>query len=97
MYKGYKVTKHLQRYMRYAKDKYERLNMQGENVELWEIIEGYKIFKNQAECVQMYIYDWINGKTYDEAKYKIINGRDGCIYVKKVYVINSIMEKEQPV
>ena len=40
MFKGYKVTKHLQRYMRYAKVKYEKMSLE-ENVDLWEILKEY--------------------------------------------------------
>lgn len=38
----------------------------------------------QAKCIQMYIYDWIQGEIVDEEQYKIISGRDGCIYVREV-------------
>lgn len=82
MYKGYKVTKHLQRYMRYAKDKYEKMSLQDE-IDLWDILEDYDFIMQQAKCIQMYIYDWIQGEIVDEDQYKIISGRDGCIYVRE--------------
>lgn len=82
MYKGYKVTKHLQRYMGYAKDKYEKLTAQGE-ADLWEIIEEYDIFMEQAKCVQMYVYDWVKGRVEQKA-YTVVCARNGCVYVREL-------------
>ena len=83
MYKGYKVTKHLQRYMRYAKIKYQKLSMQEEVVDLWEILKEYDFIMQQAKCMQMYIYDWLAGELINREQYIITCAIDGGIYVKK--------------
>ena len=69
MYKGHKVTKHLERYMVYAKNRYDRLSVQGE-IDLWDVLNGYTLISNEPYCMQLYIYDWIMG---------IVNGMRWCI------------------
>ncbi len=81
MYKGYKVTKHLQRYMRYAKVKYEKMSLQGD-VDLWEILKGYDYIMQQAKCMQMYIYDWIIDEINNSRQYIVTYAMDGGTYVK---------------
>ena len=83
MYKGYKVTKHLQRYMRYAKIKYQKLSMQGEVVDLWEILKEYDFIMQQAKCMQMYIYDCINSTKVHDKHYEVIDYIDGEIYIRE--------------
>lgn len=80
-YKGIKITKRLQRYIGYAKTKYEKLNAYGE-VDLWEILQEYELIMKQAKWVQQYIYDWISGEAYHESEYSIMNAIDGGIYIK---------------
>ena len=84
MYKGYKgskITKRLERYMGYAKTKYEKLSLCGE-VDLWEILQGYELIMKQAKWVQQYIYDWISGEGCHESEYSVMNASDGGIYIK---------------
>lgn len=81
MYKGYKVTKHLQRYMGYAKVKYEKASIDKE-VDLWDILKGYDYIMQQAKCIQLYIYDWILNKIENQCFYIKNIGSDGCIYIK---------------
>ncbi len=83
MYKGYKITKRLQRYMEYISLKYERLSLEGE-VNLWDIISEYKFITDQPECVQMFIYDCIYGKFMYYGEYSVVRAVDGGLYVKKI-------------
>ena len=39
-YKGVKLTKRLERYIGYAKRKYEKLSVNND-VDLWDVLEGY--------------------------------------------------------
>ena len=81
MYKGYKVTKQLQEYIRLAQKKFYKLTYY-KKVDLWEIIKGYNMLATQEECVQKYIYDYIMGqKTYEE-EYIVTKSVNGCLYVK---------------
>ena len=82
MYKGYKITKHLQRYMRYAKVKYEKMKHEG-RMDLWEILQGYDYIMEQAKCIQLYIYDWILGEMVNYQEYVVTCSIDGGVYVKK--------------
>lgn len=82
MYKGVKITKHLQRYAEYAKTKYEKLSMLGE-VDLWEIMNEYEMIAGQLKCVQQYIYDWITGSNDYAEEYTMLNSIDVGVYVKK--------------
>ncbi len=81
-YKGIKITKRLQRYIGYAKTKYEKLSMIGE-VDLWEIMNEYEMIAGQLKCVQQYIYDWITGSNDYAEEYTMLNSIDGGVYVKK--------------
>lgn len=83
MYKGYKVTKHLQRYMGYVKNKYERLSLQGE-VDVEELLKEYKLIMDAPRCIQLFIIDWISGET-NNGYYKIVKYIDGGVYVRENY------------
>ena len=47
MYKGYKVTKRLQDYIGFAKNKFEKLNEEGK-VDLWDVLSSYELIAEQA-------------------------------------------------
>ena len=81
MFKGYKLTKRLQRYMQYAKNKYIKLSKEGE-VDLWEILSEYELIMQQPKCMQMFIYDMICDEFVHYGNYSIIRGIDGGIYIR---------------
>lgn len=82
MYKGYKVTKHLQRYMGYAKKKYDKLRYKQE-VDLWDVLAEYDYIMQQPKCVQMFLYDMICDKLVHHGEYSIVRSVDGGIYVRE--------------
>ena len=83
MYKGYKVTKRLLRYMEYAKNKYEKLDGDIE-VDLWDILAEYDFIMSQPKCIQMFLYDMICDKFIHHGEYSIVRAIDGGVYVKKL-------------
>lgn len=87
MFKGYKITKRLQRYAEYAKNKYKKLSENGE-IDLWDIFQGYEIIMQQPECVQMFLYDMICDEFIHFGEYSIIRGVDGGIYIKQLSKIS---------
>lgn len=50
MYKGHKISKRLERYINYAKVKYDKLRVQG-YVDLWDVLNGYETITNTPYCV----------------------------------------------
>lgn len=68
--------------MQYAKNKYEKMTLQGE-VDLWEILKGYKLIMDAPKCIQMYIYDCINSKSEHNEYYRVIDYIDGGTYVRE--------------
>ena len=83
MYKGYKVTKHLKRYMGYVKNKYEKCSLKGK-VDLWEIMNEYEYIMEQPKCVQMFLYDMVCDKFVHYGKYSIVRSVDGGVYIKEL-------------
>ena len=83
MFKGYKVTKKLQDYIEFAKNRYDKLNEDG-NVDLWEVLSSYEIIMNQAKCVQHYIHDLIMENDKYRDSYRVFCGINGGLYVRKV-------------
>lgn len=83
MYKGYKVTKRLQRYMEYIKNRYEKLSSEQE-VELWDVFAEYDFMMQQPKCMQMFIYDLICDKFVHYGEYSVIRATDGELYVRKL-------------
>lgn len=84
MYKGYKVTKKLQDYIGFAKNKFDKLNEEGNEAELWDVLAAYDFIMDQAICVQHYIYDLIMGDGEYEDKYRVCCGIDGGVYVRGI-------------
>ena len=62
MYKGYKVTKRLQNYIDFAKNRFDKLNEEGNETELWDVLASFEVIMEQSKCVQHYIYDLIIGR-----------------------------------
>ena len=83
MYKGYKVTKRLQRYMGYIKNKYEKLRSEQE-VDLWDIFEQYEFIMRQPKCIQMFLYDLICDEFVHHGEYSVIRSVNGELYVRKL-------------
>ncbi|MBS5317711.1 MAG: hypothetical protein E6590_15660 [Clostridiales bacterium] len=83
MYKGHKISKRLERYINYAKVKYDKLRVQG-YVDLWDVLNGYETITNTPYCVQMYIYDLIKGIPIYVDCYEIIDWMNGGVYVREV-------------
>lgn len=83
MFKGYKLTKRLQRYMEYAKNKYIGLSKKGD-VDLWNILSEYEFIMQQPKCMQMFIYDMICDEFVHYGEYAVIRAIDGGIYVRKM-------------
>lgn len=83
MYKGYKVTKRLLRYMEYARNRYERLRENGE-VELWDIFAEYDFIMAQPKCMQMFLYDMICDQFIHHGEYSVVKAVDGELYVRKL-------------
>lgn len=81
MFKGFKVTKRLERYIHYAKYKFEKLNIDN-NIDLWEVLESYEMITKQAQCMQYYIYDLIKGTGEYGDRYKMVSGSDGGVYIR---------------
>ncbi len=84
MYKGYKVTKRLQDYIGFAKNKFEKLNQEGNAIDLWDVLLSYELIKKQTKCMQHYIYDLIVGERKYEDSYKVLCGKDGGLYIRKI-------------
>ena len=82
MYKGDKVTKQLQEYIRLAQKKFYKLAYY-EDVDLWEIINNYKMLAKQDECMQKYIYDYIREVELYKNDYVITNSVNGGKYIKR--------------
>ncbi len=82
MYKGYKVTRQLQEYIRLAQKKFYKLTYHNK-ADLWEIISSYSMLARQEECMQKYIYDYIVGKGIYEGEYIVTKSVNGCLYVKE--------------
>lgn len=83
MYKGYKVTKRLMRYMEYAKNRYDRLKEE-QDVELWDIFEEYELIMKQPICIQMFLYDMVCDAFNHHGEYSVVRGIDGGLYVRKL-------------
>ena len=83
MFKGYKVTKRLQNYIDFAKNRFDKLVEEGNEIELWDVLAAYEVIMEQAKCVQHYIYDLIMGKGEYEDRYKVLSGKDGGVYIKR--------------
>lgn len=81
MFKEFKVTRRLERYIHYAKCKFEKLSIEG-NINLWEVLESYEMLTKQAQYMQYYIYDFIKGTGEYGDRYKVMNGSDGGIYIR---------------
>lgn len=82
-YKGVKITKRLQRYIGYAKNKYKKLSLYGE-VDLWEVLAQYDLIMQQPKCMQMFIYDMIYDKFVHFGEYSVVRDVDGDMYVRKL-------------
>ena len=92
MFKGYKVTKHLQRYMGYAQKKYDKLRYK-EEVDLWNVLAEYDYIMQQPKCVQMFIYDMICDKLVHHGQYSVLRNVDGCIYIKSIVKKECLSER----
>lgn len=86
-YKGYKVTKHIERYIGYAKRKYERLS-RNQQIELWDVLNGYDYIVQLPKCVQMFMYDMICEEFIHHGEYTVLRNVDGYIYVKDLNACN---------
>lgn len=84
MYKGYKVTKRLQRYIEYVENKYQKMNVQYD-VDLWKVLESYDLIMEQPDCVKWYVYDVVKGDDLHDTKYKVMKSVNGCTYVREVF------------
>lgn len=84
MYKGHKLTKHLERYIGYATTKYQKLSIHY-NVDLWEVLESYDLISEQADCMKWYVYDVVKGDEVHEEEYKVMKSVNGCTYVREVF------------
>ena len=87
-YKGVKLTKRLERYIGYAKSKYEKLNIDN-NVDLWDVLQGYDLIMQQPKHMQMFIYDMICDKFVHFGEYSVVGDNDGWIYVKKIIKVEA--------
>ena len=83
MYKGYKVTKRLLRYMEYAKSRYEKIREDRE-VELWDILAEYEFIMRQPKCIQMFLYDIISDQFTHYGEYSVVRAVNGELYVRKL-------------
>lgn len=83
MFKGYKLTKRLQRYIGYAKNKYIKLSKKGK-VDLWDILYEYDYIMQQPKCMQMFIYDMICDEFIHFGEYSVVREIDGGMYVRKL-------------
>lgn len=83
MFKGYKVTKRLLRYMEYAKNRYEKLRDDKE-VELWDILAEYEFIMAQPKCMQMFLYDMISDQFTHYREYSVVRAVNGELYVRKL-------------
>lgn len=83
MYKGYKITKRVLRYMEYAKNRYEKLS-QDREVELWDVFAEYKFIMEQPKCIQMFLYDMIRNQFVHHGEYSVMRSIDGGVYVRKL-------------
>ena len=84
MYKGYKISKRLERYISYAETKYQKLNVYY-NADLWEILESYDLINEQPDCMKWYVYDKIKGEGEHEDAYKVTKSVNGCTYVRELF------------
>lgn len=82
-YKGVKLTKRLERYIGYAKRKYEKLSVNND-VDLWDVLEGYDLIMQQPKHMQMYM---ICDKFVHFGEYSVVRDIDGGIYVRKHSVV----------
>ena len=82
-YKGVKLTKRLERYIGYAKRKYEKLSVNND-VDLWDVLEGYDLIMQQPKHMQMFIYDMICDKFIHFGEYSVVRDIDGGMYVRKI-------------
>lgn len=48
MYKGYKVTKRLQNYIDFAKNRFDKLNEEGNETELWDVLASFEVIMEQS-------------------------------------------------
>lgn len=83
MYKGHKLSKRLKRYIGYARAKYHKARLQG-TVDLWSILIEYELIASAPYCVQMYIYDVIEGRGAYEDCYEIVEWINGGVYIREV-------------
>lgn len=93
MYKGYKVTKRLQRYIGYAEVKYQKLSITYD-VNLWDVLESYDLIKEQPDCMKWYVYDVVKGDELHEKKYRVKKSVNGCTYVREVFEEVSLRKKD---
>lgn len=82
-YKGVKLTKRLERYIGYARTKYEKLSIDGK-ADLWEVLNSYDLIMQQPKHMQMFIYDMIYDQFVHFGEYSVVREIDGGIYVKKL-------------
>lgn len=83
MYKGHKFSKRLERYTVYAKAKYDELRLRG-YIDLWDVLNCYPCISDAPYCVQMYIYDVIEGRGVYGECYEVVRWANGGIYVREV-------------
>ena len=72
----------------FAKSKYEKLS-ENNDIELWDVLQGYDLIMQQPKHMQMFIYDMICDKFIHFGEYSIVRDVDGAVYVKKI-VTNSL-------
>ncbi|MGL4798373.1 MAG: hypothetical protein ACRCWY_03095 [Cellulosilyticaceae bacterium] len=83
MHDGYKINKHLQRYMGFARTKYHKACLK-QPTDLWDVLNSYKDIRSQPYCVQMYIYDLIKGENAYGERYVSVRRVNGWIYVRAI-------------
>ncbi len=82
-YKGVKLTKRLERYIGYAKTKYEKLSIDGKP-DLWEVLNSYDLIMQQPKHMQMFLYDMICDQFIHHGEYSVVRAVDGELYVRKL-------------